>query len=338
MITHETSLKEFDTQIAYSLENFKSHGFKSEDFTNVVLGGLGGSGIGALMAKSWFFDKVNLPIETVNDYSLPNYVNEKTLVVLNSYSGNTEETISLYNEAKSKGAKVVCLSSGGIIQSLCADDNLTCYPLKTGFQPRQTLGMGLSYLILILGDFFGTDYKPELEEIRTKLVENQEKQLVSAERIFGYFSNSLKDKFIILADRAMYSVAVRFAQQLNENAKLEAFVHSVPECNHNVLESYTDRLPTNFLLLYTEENVRVGSRFDFIAGHLEMDNNRVLPLAIPDYKLYTIFDVNYRLDWVSVLAANELDADLMNVPILTSLKEFMSEVEEVYEEDDSEEA
>ena len=131
----------------------------------------------------------------------------------------------------------------------------------------------------------------------------------------------------------MYPLAMRFAQQLNENAKLEAFVHPVPECNHNVLESYTDRLPTNFLLLYTEENVRVGSRFDFISGHLEMDNNKVLPLAIPNYDLYTIFDVNYRLDWFSVFAAQDLDADLMNVPILTSLKEFMSEVEEIFEDD-----
>ena len=172
-----------------------------------------------------------------------------------------------------------------------------------------------------------------MKDIQTKLVDNQEKQITSAQRIYSYFQSSLKNKFVILADRAMYPLAVRFAQQLNENAKLEAFVHPVPECNHNVLESYTDRLPTNFLMLYTEENARVGSRFDFIAGHLEMDNNRVLPLAIPEYDLYTIFDVNYRLDWFSVFAANELDADLMNVPILTSLKEFMSEVEIVKEED-----
>ena len=183
---------------------------------------------------------------------------------------------------------------------------------------------------------FGIDYAEQLTRIQSKLIENQEKQILSANRIFDYFKSSLKNKFVILADRAMYPLAVRFAQQLNENAKLEAFVHPVPECNHNVLESYTDRLPTNFLMLYTEENVRVGSRFDFISGHLEMDNNRVLPLAIPDYDLYTIFDVNYRLDWFSVLAANALDADLMNVPILTSLKEFMSEVQEVQEDESGE--
>jgi len=333
MITHETSPKEFDKQLTYTLEHYTNHGLKSSDFNNVVLGGLGGSGIGALIAKSWFFNTANLPIETINDYSLPGYVNDKSLVVLNSYSGNTEETISLFNEAKEKGASIVCLSSGGEIAEMAKAEGVTCYPIETGFQPRQTLGMGLTYLTLILGDFFGIEYKSELTEIKDKLIENQEKQILSAEKIYQYFQSSIKNKFVILADRAMYPLAMRFAQQLNENAKLEAFVHPVPECNHNVLESYTDRLPTNFLLLYTEENVRVGSRFDFISGHLEMDNNKVLPLAIPNYDLYTIFDVNYRLDWFSVFAAQDLDADLMNVPILTSLKEFMSEVEEIFEDD-----
>ncbi len=336
MITHETSLKEFSDQIAYSLTHYKPHGCIAESFNNIILGGLGGSGIGAVIAKSYLFDKATLPIEAINDYSLPQYVNEKTLVVLNSYSGNTEETISMFHDAKSKGAQIVCIASGGVIKELSDANSLVCYPLKTGFQPRQTLGMGLSYLLLILGECFGVDYVDQLKEIQSKLTDNQEKQILSANRIFDYFKLSLKNKFVILADRAMYPLAVRFAQQLNENAKLEAFVHPVPECNHNVLESYTDRLSTNFLMLYTEENVRVGSRFDFISGHLEMDNNRVLPLAIPDYDLYTIFDVNYRLDWFSVLAANALDADLMNVPILTSLKEFMSEVQEVQEDESGE--
>ena len=334
MITHEASLKEFDKQLDYVISNYVNHGLSHESFNHVVLGGLGGSGIGALIAKSWFFPLAKLPIECINDYHLPAYTSEKTLVVLNSYSGNTEETLSLYAEAKERNATILTLTSGGQLQDLANNDDVKCYPLEGGFQPRQTLGMGLSYLILILGDFFGVDYQNEIQSIKTKLIENQEKQIRSAERIFDFFSGSLKNKFVILADRAMYPLAIRFAQQLNENAKLEAFVHPVPECNHNVLESYTDRLPTNFLFLYTEENVRVGSRFDFIAGHLEMDNNKVLPLGIPDYDMYAIYDVNYRLDWFTVLAANLLDADSMNVPVLTSLKEFMNEVEEIFDEEE----
>ncbi len=246
MITHETSLKEFSDQIAYSLTHYKPHGCIAESFNNIILGGLGGSGIGAVIAKSYLFDKATLPIEAINDYSLPQYVNEKTLVVLNSYSGNTEETISMFHDAKSKGAQIVCIASGGVIKELSDANSLVCYPLKTGFQPRQTLGMGLSYLLLILGECFGVDYVDQLKEIQSKLTDNQEKQILSANRIFDYFKLSLKNKFVILADRAMYPLAVRFAQQLNENAKLEAFVHPVPECNHNVLESYTDRLANQF--------------------------------------------------------------------------------------------
>jgi len=196
--------------------------------------------------------------------------------------------------------------------------------------------MGLTYLMLIVGEFFGTDLTNDIKEISKKLDENQEDQIISAERIFSFFKSSLKNKFIIIADREMLPLAIRFSQQLNENAKLEAFVHAIPETNHNVLESYIDRLPSNFLMLYTEQNVRVGSRFDFLAGHLELDNNRVLPLNIPEYDLYTVYDVIYRLDWVSVFAANELDADLMDVPSITSLKEFLESVEEVAPEDTEE--
>jgi len=65
-----------------------------------------------------------------------------------------------------------------------------------------------------------------------------------------------------------------------------------------------------------------------------MDNNRVLPLGIVDYDLYTVFDVTYRLDWFSVIAANELEANSMEVPILSALKEYMSQVEEVVNDEE----
>lgn len=334
MITHESSLKEFTSQIRYALDGFSSHGFKHTDYSNVILGGLGGSGIAALMAKSWFFDKASTPIERINDYHLPAYANEKSFVVLNSYSGNTEETLQLYSEAVQRGCTVVMLSSGGELTELGNSKNQKVYKLKPGFQPRQTIGMGLTYMLLILGDFFGKDLTSEIQDIANSMDEKQEEQIHSAERIFSFFKSSLKNKFVILADREMYPMAVRFSQQLNENAKLEAFVHQIPESNHNVLESYTDRLPTNFMMLYTENNVRVGSRFDFVAGHLEMDNNKVLPLTIREYDLFTIYDVNYRLDWLSVFAANELGADLMDVPSITALKEYLSAVEEISEEEE----
>ncbi len=336
MITHESSLHDYSSQLRFVVNNYTDHGLRSGDFNNVVLGGLGGSGIGAAIAKNWFFDKMELPIETVNDYHLPAYVNERSLVILNSYSGNTEEALQMFEEAIGTGAKIIVLSSGGKITELAEQHGLPLYRIETGFQPRMTIGYGLSYLLLILSDLMGTDLKEEIAQIADDLEEKQERQIDSANTIFQFFKNKLNSKFVIVADRFFHASAVRFSQQLNENSKLEAFVHALPETNHNVLESYTEKLDTNFIFLYCEENPRVAARFDFLVGHLEMDNNKVLPLLIPNYDLFTIYDIIYRLDWVSVMMANELDAPLMEVPMISTLKEYLADLEIVEEDGDGE--
>ncbi len=335
MITHESSLENFAEQFDYVLGQYTAHDFKAADLDHIVMGGLGGSGIGALIAKTYFFDKCSLPIEAVADYHLPKFINERSLVILNSYSGNTEETLNMFDEAIAANCKLIIITSGGELEKRAKEHNLKTYMLKTGYQPRMTIGMGLSFLTLIIGDTIGEDYRSTIQEIKDGFIENQVKQIDSGTQIYSYFKNSIKSKFVIVADREFAPVATRFTQQLNENSKLEGFVNVLPEANHNVIESYTDRLDTNFIMLYSENNARVVARFDFIISHLELENNKVLPLQIPEYTLYSIFDVIYRLDWVSVLLANELGSNLMEVPIITNLKEFLSQIEEV--EDESEE-
>ncbi|MCB9261398.1 MAG: SIS domain-containing protein [Flavobacteriales bacterium] len=329
MITHEDSLKDFSSQIKFSIENYSGHGLLADDLDVILLGGLGGSGIAAAIAKNWFFTKANRPIETVNDYHLPAYVSSKSLVVLNSYSGNTEETLSLYKEAKEKGCKIIVLSSGGRITDLAEQDGIKTYPLMAGFQPRQSIGLGLTFMFLILGELFGMDLTSELTEVGEKLDQNQDRLIDSAAKISTFVSSSVQNKYVIITDREMHAVGVRFANQIQENAKLEAFVHVVPECNHNVIESYIDRLNSNFFLIYTEENVRIGSRFEFLTGHLEMENNKVFPMLVPEYSIYSIYNIIYRLDWVSVMIANQIHADLMHVPTITSLKEYLESIEEI---------
>ena len=113
MITHQSSLNDFTSQIKFVLNTYHNHSLNASNFSNIVIGGLGGSGIGAQITKAWFFDKLPIPLETVADYNLPAYCDSKTLVILNSYSGNTEETLSLFSEAKEKGCKIICIASGG---------------------------------------------------------------------------------------------------------------------------------------------------------------------------------------------------------------------------------
>lgn len=327
MITHESSLENFTEQFDYVLENYSGHGLEVNNYNNIVLGGLGGSGIGAVIIKNWLFDKCPIPIETVADYHLPTFISAKTLVVLNSYSGNTEETISLFHEAKEKGCHIIVIAGGGTMKALAEANNVKHYGLKGGFQPRMTIGLGLSYLALILGELMGDDQRAELQSIRAYFEAEMPRMQESAQRIFDFFKSTPTKKFVIVADRQFAPVAVRFTQQLQENAKLEGFVSVLPEANHNMIESYTQKLDTNYVMLYSTLNPRVEARFDFLISHLELENNKVFPLQVPEFTLQSMFDIIYRLDWVSIHLANELGADLMNVPIIMNLKGFLSDLE-----------
>lgn len=333
MITHESSLDNFTEQFDYVLKSYSSHGHTAESFSHIVLGGLGGSGIGAVIAKNWFFDKSPIPIESVADYHLPKYVGNKTLVVLNSYSGNTEETLNMFEEANEAGATIIVLTGGGKLGDLAAEHNLKVYNLKGGYQPRMTIGLGLSILSLILGELFDNDQRSTLEDIREHFKTNKNRLKESGQQIFDFFSGSPRKKFVIVSDRQYAPVAVRFTQQLQENSKLEGFVSILPEANHNEIESYTHKMDTNFIMIYSNQNERVAARFDFLISHLEMENNKIMPLFVPDYSLKSIFDVIYRLDWVSVFFANELGSDLMNVPIIMNLKGFLNDLEMIEAEE-----
>ena len=331
MITHESSLDNFTEQFDFVLNNYTSHDLNINQFENIIMGGLGGSGIVAVLAKNWFFDKCPIPIETIADYHLPKFASNKSLVILNSYSGNTEETLQLFEEANALGCPMLIMTGGGKLKELASQNKLKTYDLKGGYQPRMTVGQGLGFISMIFGELLGEDHQPIIRSISDYFEENRDRQKQSGEQIFNFFKNTIRKKFVIIADREFAPVAVRFTQQLQENSKLEGFVNVLPEANHNAIESYTDKLDTNFIMLYSNKNPRVSARFDFLISHLELDNNIVLPMQIPEYTLQSIFDVIYRLDWVSVMLANELGSDLMNVPIIMNLKGFLSDLEIVKE-------
>ena len=138
MITHESSLDNFTEQFDFVLDNYTSHDLNINQFDNIIMGGLGGSGIGAVLAKNWFFDKCPIPIETIADYHLPKFASKKSLVILNSYSGNTEETLQLFEEANTLGCPMIIMTGGGKLKELATQNNLKTYDLKGGYQPRMT--------------------------------------------------------------------------------------------------------------------------------------------------------------------------------------------------------
>ncbi len=321
---HE-ALRKFSYQIGYAISNYKHHGLKADQFNNIIIGGLGGSGIGGRIVKSLFAHEMPIPVEAIADYTLPGYVNEKSLVILASYSGNTEETIAMYEAVKKRGSKILTLSTGGKLTELALADNQYFLQIEAGFQPRMALGFSLTLLIQIFAELIGRDVKATLQELvetfsHTEVFEKR------AEKIFQSIQAKAKSKFVVLSDGPMESVAIRFAQQVQENAKHECFQHALPEMNHNVIESYYGQLDTVFFFIDSMQNERVSSRFEFLANLLAVQNNRVVHMDMETFDIQSVYETIYTLDWVSIFVADYRRVDSLNVPNIASLKEFLDQV------------
>lgn len=324
-ITHEQSLENFHQQIDYVLTNYKPHHLKVDDFSNIVIGGLGGSGIGGRLARLAFLPNMPVPVEVFNEYHLPGYADEETLVILCSYSGNTEETLSMYQEAMSRGCTLICVAAGGKLQELAHAEGLPFYSVQGGFQPRMTIGFGLSTLVMILGELIGQDKTAELTSIQQMF--SQPSTIVSrAKDMHGYFQNTIANKFVVVCDLPFEAVGIRFCQQIQENAKGEGFVSVLPEANHNMIESYYEKHDTNFIFLNSASNPRVSARFEFLEGVLTDLGNKVYKYPVSDASLSSIFEAIHATDWLSIWASNDKGADNMQVGIITRLKAHLDQV------------
>lgn len=324
-ITHEISLERFHEQIRYALDNYTSHGLNASQFQHVVIGGLGGSGIGGRIARLVFYTAFPIPIEVFSEYTLPAYANSNTLVILCSYSGNTEETLSMYTQAKSKGCKIVCLASGGKLQQQALADGHTFYSVPTGYQPRMALGFSLSTLLLLLGELASLDMKSRLISAEELLKANT---LIKAraKEMFEFFKPTISQKFVVVCDMAFEAVAVRFCQQIQENAKGEGFISVLPEANHNMIESYYEKHDTNFIFLNSGLNARNDARFNFLKGVLEPLGNKIYSFPIAEFNLNAIFEVIHATDWLSIYASNEKGVNNMEVGIISKLKNYLDNV------------
>lgn len=221
-----------------------------QDIQNVVVCGMGGSAIGGDLMRSYASSYARAPIEVVRSYQLPRYANENTLLVASSYSGNTEETLSAYEQAKACGAKILGISTGGQLAERCQQDGRPCIITKGGMSPRAALGYSFMPLLVSLE--------------RLGLIENQSQAIGSALAVLkeskqqhGYdspFENNFakqiaKEQYgsipvIYAGQNAFEPIAARWRAQINENAKTFAHNMVVPEMNHNEILGWKNPKPS----------------------------------------------------------------------------------------------
>lgn len=317
-------LKNFSNQIDYVLQNYTNHNLKASQFNNIVAGGLGGSGIGARIAKVLFMDKLALPIEVISDYVLPAYVNKKSLVILSSYSGNTEETLALFDEALERGSTIICITTGGKLKEKAEAAQAIIYGAEPGFQPRMALGYPLTTLVLILGELCKQNYHKRLAELSNKVRET-ESYIEDGKKIFEPYSKVIGKKFVFIADQYMEPVALRTCQQIQENAKGEAFYIVVPESNHNVIETFYGSFNTNFIFLHTNKHPRVKLRFDFLRSHFKTKQYTFTEHIVNNFDLESCYETIYRFDWFSLWLSDAKKQNSIGIANINALKKFLDE-------------
>ena len=205
----------------------------------IIVAGMGGSAIGGELVKDWTRDKIHVPIEVCRDYSLPVYANKKTLVFVVSYSGETEESLSVFLDAIKRNCMTFCISSGGKLLEFAEKLDLPYLRVPSGIpQPRAALPyLFISMLIILEKLGLVSDVNSEISETikalaqvssenspETPLDDNSSKML--AAKINGTAP-------VIYGFEIYRAVAQRYKQQFNENSKIPAKSETLPELDHN---------------------------------------------------------------------------------------------------------
>lgn len=210
------------------------------EIRNIVVSGLGGSGIGANLVSELVADELQVPFLVNKDYSLPNFVDEHTLVIISSYSGNTEETVQAMGEALEKDAHIVCVSSGGKVIETAKTRDLDYIQIPGGNPPRACLGYSFVQQLFILHklDFISDQVIKDVRKSIDLLNDEKDSIRKEAKELSEFFNKKLP---ILYACSSLGSVAVRSRQQINENSKMLCWHHVIPEMNHNELVGWHDK-------------------------------------------------------------------------------------------------
>jgi glucose/mannose-6-phosphate isomerase len=315
---------------------------RTEQIQHIVVAGMGGSAISGELAKGLTYNQLPVPLAVCRSYNLPHFVNRHTLAVVSSYSGDTEETFSAFEQARGRGAQIVCITSGGKIGGIARAEHLPLFSLPEGFPPRSAL----VYLLLpLLKTLQACGFIPDpeldiketvalLEQLRRRYhpeqdeSQNQAKQLAAA----------LRERLPLIYAAEIYEpVAWRWKEQFCENAKVLAWYNVFPELNHNELVGWGLRreLAQRFQVIFlsdrsaapNEIHPRVHARMDLTRGLIEQSGPPVIEAAAEGQSLLArFFSLIFWGDMASVYLAVLNGIDPTPVEKIDYLKSQMAKL------------
>ncbi|MEY3398148.1 MAG: hypothetical protein RL220_742 [Bacteroidota bacterium] len=305
--------------------SLKSTGFKPE---NVLISGLGGSGIGGKVVSQLIQDTCPVPVAVNNDYVLPAWVGKNTLVIISSYSGDTEETVAAMESALAAGAEVACVTSGGKIGAVAAQKGLNCIIIPGGNPPRSMFGYSSVQLFFLLRHYGLGDsaFESQIARVADDLDNGKnaiiEESLQLARRSFG--------RIPVLYSEASYEgVAIRWRQQINENSKMLCWHHVFPEMNHNELVGWTggDNRVAVIILRNEDDHDRSKIRMEICKKLFAEKCDTIDEVwSKGSSRIERSYYLVHFGDWLSIHLAELGDVDAVAIPAIIFLKSELSKV------------
>lgn len=311
----------------------------NNNLNSIVFTGLGGSAIGADLIKSYLSNELKIPIWVNRNYTLPEFIGEKTLVFCCSYSGNTEETLEAYEQAKEKKGVIVCLTSGGKLKESADGDDFPCVVIPGGLPPRTALGYSFFVPLVLLGRLgLISEKKTQIKEAIQIIRRLREKavgpEIESSKNQAKQIAISVYNRFPVIYAAAdhMDAVATRWRGQLAENSKTLASSHFFPEMNHNEIVGWEyppDILKKMAIILLRDKDdlARVKKRMDITLGIIKEKAAGAIKVNSRGKGLLArIFSLIYIGDFVSFYLAMLNNVDPTPVDKITYLKECLAKL------------
>lgn len=314
---------------AISIGEKASFTVPAKEIRNVIITGLGGSGIGGSIISQVTEKEIKVPVQVNKDYFLPGYVNEHTLVIVSSYSGNTEETIQCFEMALKSNAKICCITSGGKVLEMAKKNNCDYVLIPGGNPPRSAIGYSLTQLFFVLHGYklISDSFKAQMKK-SVELLNHEEEHIMSEAY---YLAEKLHKKIPVIYSAANYEgVAVRFREQINENAKMLCWHHVLPEMNHNELVGWT--IPNKKLAVVFFRNEddykRIQARMNLTKKIIAKYTPYVFEVfSKGSSQLEKVFYLIHFGDWVSwYLSEIRGDVDATEIKVIDYLKGELAKV------------
>ena len=306
------------------------------EITRVIVAGMGGSALAALLAKAWLKGEITVPFEVVQTYDLPEYVDYNTLVVVSSYSGETEEVLNMLEQARARSAQVAIISSGGRLQAAAAKHTISNVKLPTELEPRMAVIYNLRALLATLAHFGIVNYDrfAEIADCADWLGQETLQWVSGVTTDKNYAKQlallSVGKTPIFYGGDLTSPIAYKWKTVWNTNAKNIAFHDTYPEFNHNGFIGWTSHPVEKpfavFDLVSTFENPKILKRFEVSDRLLSGQRPKALTVNLKgDSVIAQLLWGSILADFTSIYVAILNGVDPMPVPLVEKLKKELAD-------------